>query len=378
MKIYKNEDRNWCFDFTCNGIRVRKIVGLSKQETEQVMWDEHKKIKREGYGIREARKNLLFEAFADEFLELHSKQKKRSWKSDETSLAHLKKYFGGKFLSSITPEMIERYRADRKEMNIKGDKKRRKISPATVNREITCLKTLFGKAVKWNKIEANPAAEIQKDRERNTKERILSDKEARQLIAAAAFHLKPILITALSTGMRRNEILRLKWENVHVPERYIFIEDSKSGKTRCVPINSQIIEALSPLPHSSEYVFVNPDTKSFFTDIKTGFKAACRRAGIKGVRLHDLRHTAASIMVREGVDLVTVSKILGHSSIQMTMRYAHPTPEAMKKAVEIMGGILEKKAAVPEKEPEKTPETAGKNPVNARPCQFASGSQLIN
>jgi integrase len=99
-------------------------------------------------------------------------------------------------------------------------------------------------------------------------------------------------------------------------------------------MNDVVLEALRGPKRESEFVFSNPKTKEHVKDIKTAFKAACRRAGIKGVRLHDLRHTAASKMIEAGADLVTVSKILGHASIQMTMRYAHPTPENMRCAVD--------------------------------------------
>ena len=87
---------------------------------------------------------------------------------------------------------------------------------------------------------------------------------------------------------------------------------------------------------------MNPGSGKKFRDVTTSFKTACRDAEIDGLRIHDLRHSAASKMVELGVDLVTVSKILGHSSIQMTMRYAHPTPAAMKAAVEKLSEFIEK------------------------------------
>ena len=105
-------------------------------------------------------------------------------------------------------------------------------------------------------------------------------------------------------------------------------------------MNSAVSGAFMGLPHVSDFVYYNPETKTAVKDIKTGFKAACRRAEITGLRFHDLRHTAATKMIEAGVDLVTVSKILGHASIQMTMRYAHPKPENMKRAVKRLGEIL--------------------------------------
>ena len=151
----------------------------------------------------------------------------------------------------------------------------------------------------------------------------------------------PVLVVALNTGMRRNEILSLKWQDVDFVKGFILIEDSKSGRARKVSMNAAVFETLKGLPRSSEYVFFNPETKTHIKDIKTGFKSACKKAGTKGLRLHDLRHTAASWMIEAGADLVTVSKILGHSSIQMTMRFAHPTPENMRLAVERLAGFLD-------------------------------------
>jgi len=90
------------------------------------------------------------------------------------------------------------------------------------------------------------------------------------------------------------------------------------------------------------FLFFNPQTRSYIKDIKRSFKTACRKVGIKELRFHDLRHTAATKMIESGIDLVTVSKILGHASIQMTMRYVHPTPENMKMAVDTLGEIFEK------------------------------------
>jgi len=106
-------------------------------------------------------------------------------------------------------------------------------------------------------------------------------------------------------------------------------------------MNSAVSSAFMGLAHVSDFVFYNPETKTASKNIRTGFEGACRRAEITGLRLHDLRHTAASKMIEAGVDLVTVSKNLGHATIQMTMRNAHPTPENMKRAVERLGDILD-------------------------------------
>jgi integrase len=101
-----------------------------------------------------------------------------------------------------------------------------------------------------------------------------------------------------------------------------------------------VAETLRGLKKEKEYVFANPQTGKPLSDLQTGFKAACKKAGIRDLRFHDLRHTAATYMVMGGVDLVTVKEILGHATIQMTMRYAHPTPENKRHAVDVLSELF--------------------------------------
>ena len=330
----KFKDGKWHVDFTAQGKRIRQFGGYTKEQARNTLaklrierLDERLGFRKSGQGER-----VLFEKFADDFLEEYCKQNKRSWQRDEFSLNSLKEFFKGETLQSLGPEKIERFKAKRKA----------EVSPATVNRELACLKTMFNKAVEWGRTEKNPAAKVKKFRENNARERILSPEEARRLIECAAPTIRPVLIIALNTGMRRTEILSLKWRDVDFAKSFILIEDSKSGRSRKVPMNEFVYRTLKELPRTSdEHIFFNPETNDHIKDIKTSFRAACQRAEIRGVRLHDLRHTAASKMIEAGADLVTVSKILGHASIQMTMRYAHPTPENMRLAVEKLAGILD-------------------------------------
>ncbi len=327
------KEGKWYLDFTFRGKRIRQFGGYTKDQARNAL----AKVRIErldeklGFSRPAAHEPVLFDKFADEFLALFSKPNKRSWQRDELSLKNLKNIFQGKTLEEIGPEQIEQFKAKRKT----------EVSPATVNRELACLKTLFNKAVEWGKAELNPSRAVRKFKENNARERILSGAEAQRLIENAAPAVKPVLIIALHTGMRRNEILTLKWKNVDFSRGFIFIEDSKSGRSRKVPMSVKVLEALKGRARESEFIFFNPRTKDRVKGIAAAFKGACARAEIKGLRLHDLRHTAASKMIEAGVDLVTVSKILGHASIQMTMRYAHPTPENMQRAVDRLAEILD-------------------------------------
>lgn len=205
-----------------------------------------------------------------------------------------------------------------------------------MNRELSCLKTMFNQAINWKYVSENPVKGVKLFQERKLAMKILSKEEINGLIEESADHLKPILILALNTGMRRGEIFNLRWTDIDFNDCYIYIKDTKSNRSRNVPINDLVVDALMGIKHESEYVFYNPETKDRIKDVKTAFKAACRRADITDLRFHDLRHTAATYMVMGGVDLVTVAEILGHSDLKMVMRYAHPTPENKRKAVETL------------------------------------------
>lgn len=329
----KQIDGKWYVDFTFNKKRIRQFGGYTKEQARTTLAKLRieKLDEKLGYKKPGNQEAVSFEQFAKDFINLYSKQNKKSWKRDETSLKSLKPFFKGKMIQDIGSELIERYKAKRKT----------EVSPATVNREIAFLKTVFNKAAEWGRLESSPLKNVKKFKEPNPKDRILTPDEMNTLIEVAENHLKPILIIALNTGMRRGEILGLKWENVNLSKRHIHIEDSKSGKSRDIPMNSLVIEALSTIHQNSEYVFFNPKTKRPIQDVKKAFKTACKNTNIKGVRFHDLRHTAGTRMVEAGVDLVTIKEILGHSTIQMTMRYCHPTPENRRKAVEKLADFYE-------------------------------------
>lgn len=153
--------------------------------------------------------------------------------------------------------------------------------------------------------------------------------------------MKPILICALNTGMRKGEILGLTWNCVDFKEGFITLLRTKSGKKRKIPISSALRPILEELRNNKtgHYVFTSAWTGSRYFDLKRSFPSICKMAGIEDLRFHDLRHTAATRMVSAGIDLVVVQDILGHADIKTTMRYAHPVPERKLLAVEALANF---------------------------------------
>jgi len=175
--------------------------------------------------------------------------------------------------------------------------------------------------------------------------RVLSPEEERLLFEACSQCLRPILAVALQTGMRKGEIFNLKWDNVDLKKEEIRIVESKSGKGRILPINSCLFNVLSELRlqnGKNVYVFTNPETGKPYVDIKKAFNGACRRAGIKDLRFHDLRHPFASRLVKRGVDLIIVKELMGHASVKTTERYLHSQAKEKRLAVETLTGQTQK------------------------------------
>lgn len=182
--------------------------------------------------------------------------------------------------------------------------------------------------------------------ENNRRLRYLSSEESKKLIDASDSHLKPIVITAMNTGMRRGEILNLKWDQVDLKHGFILLDITKNVDRREIPINSTLKAAFQGLIHRIDisYVFYDHKTGEPYQDVKNSFHSACRRAKIKDFHFYDLRHTFASQLVMAGIDLTTVKELLGHKTLTMTLRYAHLAPSHKVKAVDVLDGVLNGKA----------------------------------
>lgn len=245
---------------------------------------------------------------------------------DHNSTRHLAERLGDLALHTITPGDVQQYVQARLE----------EVSPSSVNREISCLKTMLNRAVTWELLEVNQLARVKKLPEPPERIRYLSKDEVKRLISHCLTHMVPIVWCALFTGMRKMEILGLTWADVDLEKRFIFVRYPTQSKKqgRLVPVGKRLFKILTELPRKNEFVFGG------LKDIKKGFASACRKAKIKDFRFHDLRHTAASWMAMEGVPLPAMQKILGHAKIEMTMRYVQLSDELLRKAIDTLENTL--------------------------------------
>jgi len=289
-------------------------------------------------GKKDRLQPIVFKNFAKEYLEQWSKVEKQesSAARDQTSINRLNQTFGKKLLSEIKRRDVEKYLAVRK---TEGK------APATMNRELCCLKNMLRKAVDWNYLKDNPAWGIKQQRESPPEFEFLTEAEIDALLDHCAEHLKTFFTLAIYTGLRRGELFKLEWRDVDSNKSenaLLTVRDTKNGDTRYVPMNSTVREALQKHPKRivngkiCPLVFTSP-VGNPITDVKKGFAGALKRAGInRHVRFHDLRHTFASHLTMKSVDLRTVAKLMGHRDIKMTMRYTHLAPDHLQAAVDAL------------------------------------------
>jgi len=341
VKIYRNEKGKWAYSFIANGQRERKVVGLSKGECEAVAHAAWAKIKRDGFGLKGAAKNVFFEDYAREHMERYSKPNKRSWRGDENSLKALVPFFKGKYLAGITADDIEQYKIMRRE-DVKGP---------SVNRELSLLKTMMRRAFKSGKIDNNPADGVKKFKENPPRTRFLDDEEMVRFVELATPAVRPFFELALISGMRLGELKKMRWADLDFKSRTILIpaESAKSKKSRTIPMDAVMYGILSGLERKAETVFFNPVTLRPLVSVQRAFEAVCRKghfnkAGQERLTFHGLRHSAISGWLRHGVDIVTAAKLAGHSDIRITAGYCHSSAETGRQAVAKIGDLFTPKA----------------------------------
>jgi integrase len=207
---------------------------------------------------------------------------------------------------------------------------------------------MFTKAVDWNMVEEETLKRIRKVKpltENNRRLRYLSKDECQALINACDNHVRLIVITALNTGCRKGEILSLRWDQVDLKHGFILLDKTKNGDRREIPINETLRNVLQGITRRLDvpHVFHDSGTGKPYQDVKRSFQTALRKAKIHDFKFHDLRHTFASHLIMAGVDLTTVSRLLGHKSLTMTLRYSHLAPSHMVNALGILDKTLNNK-----------------------------------
>jgi integrase len=274
------------------------------------------------------------------------KSYKRSWGTDVSLIKnHIKPNFGRLYLDEFTKQHLISFIGQHVKTH----------APGSVNRVIILLRFIFNCAIRWevSGITKNPTADIPLLEENNAKERYLTVEEANALIVVLKLsdnkmlqYIIPILIL---TGARKNEVLKAKWEDFNCDTRLWRIPMTKSGKARHVPISDGLLLVLQAIPRSDNCTWLvpNPKTQLPYISFFCSWNTARKSVGLGDVRVHDLRHSFASFLVNNGRSIYEVQRILGHTQIKTTQRYAHLSQDSLLAAANEITKAVPMLATIP-------------------------------
>ena len=299
---------------------------------------------------RELRAVLTFGEFAEQQLIPFLQVSKRSWRWDVSLLrCHLIPAIGSKTLDGVS-------RAD--VLAIQAQKLKSGLAAGTVYRVMVLLRHCYKLALDWEMagVSSNPCLKVPLPKVQNNRERFLSSEEAQRLLVAVRIssnrELESIVCFLLLTGARKREVLDARWEHVDWQQRLWLIPFSKNGHRRYVPLSDSALVLLRGrrlAAGESPWLFANPETGKPYANIHYSWHCARERAGLTGLRIHDLRHSFASFAINAGRSLYEVQQLLGHRNSTMTQRYAHLAQDtllaASNAAAVAMEGVICRQSA---------------------------------
>lgn len=346
---------NYYLDFTFHGKRIRKMYGPSRKGASEAISKIKSEIAENKFlDKRKEPPKVSFHDFAKQYLEwVRANRKPTSYQGTLSKMRKLDAEFGAKLMGEINVWLIEKYKAKRKE-DVKGQRKE-KLKPATVNREIALLKTMFTKAIEWGIVKDNPAKKVKLLKGEVRRLRFLMPDEVQLLLSKCEDWVRPIVIIAVNTGARKGELLNLRWSEVDFQQGIITLLDTKNGERRDVPMNETARGTLSGIEDQEGHVFKKGGKPLKYFGVRKPFEKAVRESKIEDFRFHDLRHTFASLLVMSGVDLNVVRDLLGHKTLEMTLRYAHLSPDHKAKAINVLDKVVGQGMALdsPQEQPKK-------------------------
>ena len=283
---------------------------------------------------------VMFDELFDDWWEKHGKQTRSRF---NYHLPRVRERFAGKRARDIQSDHVEAFLEDLE---------REQLAASTINKYRTILCSTFNFAVQREKFDRNPVSVVPQRKEPPGRDRFLPPEDFRKLIdeCRAEPALYAFVWLAATTGARKGEILPRKWTEMEMEGSapHLYVPRSKNGRPKRLPLAEEAIRALKNLPSygSDEYVFPADranvrfkGTKEYAWDMRKPFQAACERAGIKNLRIHDLRHMATTILFLRGIPEAIIRKLTGHRSRELE-RYEHLSPGLKRQTVELIAKVL--------------------------------------
>lgn len=341
-QFLRKDEKGYFLDYYLKegGERIRKRVRLGQIPFEQArrILAQHMQAIVEGKFLGKEKPSISFNEAADAFL-AYSESRKKSFYQDKMYVRNLKAFFSDRPLESLNLNLVESYVNWRRK---DGNKRGGELGPASINRDLACLKTLVRRAQLNRQIDRNPLEGIKLFKE-IPRDRTLTPEEYQRLVEHCTRHLKPMVELAYVTAMRKGEITGLKWQQVDFQNGVIILEagDTKTQEKREVPIDEKLKTVLRKIPKvlGCPYVFNYRGKK--LSDTRTAFRKASTKAGLKGFHFHDLRHCAVTNMRKAGVPEGVIMSVSGHKTNAVFRRYDQIDRMDRKEALEKLRGFTD-------------------------------------
>jgi len=336
MGLYRR-GKTWWMNFVVHGRQERKTTGTENKRRAEVIYGKTLADIEEGRFFDKP-KNIKMVEVIEKYMTEISPFKQGSHERNKQIVEHFKIFLGDVLLGDVRPALLSRYKSERL---LTITKRGGPVSPDTVRKELSLLRQIFNVAIdEWEICRDNPVRKIIKSLTQEEKRvRYVLPEEAEKLRFTIPAWLKPLVITACQTGLRRGDLLNLTIRQVNFASNRIIIERTKNGDPVGIMITSIVREMLLNLIRErtvvSPYVFCDDQGKAYSPyKVSMAFRRACERAGVKNLRLHDLRHDFATLMLSKTRNLIDVQHSLGHRDPRMSLRYAHLLPDDLKGAFE--------------------------------------------
>jgi integrase len=366
IRITNNDAKSFVLRYVINGRERKCTIGGYPELSCSAARDIATQLKGEiskGYDPLEKKREINSTPTVREFSKDFMKAREKSLRKgtfESYQKWYLEKYilpeFGSLKINSITKREVEKFHASFSETPIMG------------NRLLRLLKTMFNTAISWDIVAKNPTQDI-KNFPEHKRERYLSDNELKKLFEVLneeemvdTMNVNAVKLILL-TGSRKGEVLSARWEDFNL-ETGVWLKPAiltKQNKNTYTPLNGEVLEIVKAMKKkitpddqisstgkkiisTKEYLFFNPRLGAHLQDIKRFWARICDKAEIKNAKIHDLRHTFASILVSNGVGLEVIGKLIGHSNVTTTQRYAHLANNALKQATDMLADKVMKKS----------------------------------
>lgn len=352
MSVSKRGSYYWMV-FMFNGKRIQESTKCkNRRDAEDIERVYRTQLAKGEVGIEPKKEIPTFSQAVKDFLiwsKSEHREKANTQQGYQYSCLSLIEFFKEQPLDKIEPQDVERYKIWRGKQPSKNQKNtklklkdRATVSNATINRELACLRIIFNIYIKNDLLTRNPVSKVKFLKENLDRWRVMSREDERLYLTEASQPLRDIATLMLESGCRPEELFKLERKNVNLEGGYLFVPFGKTRNAkRLIPLSTRAATILEQRIEESDgkYVFVNQMTGKPITTLKKAHQGAVKRSKIEHLRLYDLRHSFASRFVESGGDLITLKDLLGHASLNMVLRYAHPSQEhrfaAIKKMEEV-------------------------------------------